>query len=398
MNRPLRVLIIIDHLGLGGAQRSVVNYCKAHDSSKVELLLCALGKNVEMVPDDLPVRIEVLGFAKWNPLAVLRLRKTLSAFRPDIVYANLTKSLFAAWFLSFFYNGTFVYHERGNGSYQSTREAVGHALLAKFMFFLKKRTFKRMAAIIVNGENVVRSMLASGFSRNLAIKVVENAVDLSQYRFSPEQREQIRARMRSGFGIPPDAPVLINVGRFSSGKNWPAFFETVKGALQISPRIHALAVGDGPILDEMKTLVETMGLSDRIHFTGFRQDVASLLLASDLLVFTSLHEGAPVVVKEAMACGVPVVGYDVGDLSAVLRQGVDGFIVPTGDFNLLKTQVNRILADKTFLRRAGEACKARALETFGIESMALRIETTLREFHVARLEKQPPNSAIQDCQ
>lgn len=110
---------------------------------------------------------------------------------------------------------------------------------------------------------------------------------------------------RKDIGVPETAFLLVSVGELINRKNHILILQALKELNNIN--IHYLIVGKGPLLTNLKDFVNINNMSDRVHFLGYRTDIAELYKASDVCCFPSLHEGLPVALMEAMACGLPIV-------------------------------------------------------------------------------------------
>ena len=179
--------------------------------------------------------------------------------------------------------------------------------------------------------------------------------------------------------------VLLNLGllyqdergRDRFEKNWPAFFEAVACATNGAADTRVLAVGSGTLLSRMKELCRNLGLEGQTLFTGYRDDVPRLLLAADVMACTSVRESGPIVVQEAMACGVPVVTYDVGETRAMVRENLDGQVVDNGDVEGLAAQLKHVLSDPAKRAAYSESCRERAVAEFDVRVMVRRMELVL---------------------
>jgi glycosyltransferase involved in cell wall biosynthesis len=133
------------------------------------------------------------------------------------------------------------------------------------------------------------------------------------------------------------------------------------------PRLRLVVVGDGPEETKVRALVDELGIADRVHFTGLRSDVPDLLPGFDVSCLSSVHEGAPLVVLESMAAGVPMVATDCGALRDLVADGEEGFIVPVGDESALASRLERLIVDPDVRRAMGERARARAEREYSIE-------------------------------
>jgi glycosyltransferase involved in cell wall biosynthesis len=136
-------------------------------------------------------------------------------------------------------------------------------------------------------------------------------------------------RARSALGIPADALVVGAVGRLVPQKGFPdllAAFRRV--ADRFGDTAHLVIVGSGPDLDALREQARALGIGRRVLLTGFRNDVREIMPSFDVMAFSSLYEGLPVALLEAMACGVAVVATSVPGLVEVLADRQNALMVP----------------------------------------------------------------------
>lgn len=138
------------------------------------------------------------------------------------------------------------------------------------------------------------------------VHILHNAVDLSVYKYSLEERQKIR----NEFKIPADTILVGHIGRFDAQKNHEFLLRIFAQIIELHSDAILLLVGRGPLEDAIRALIGELGLTDRVIFAGVRGDVPKLLSAMDVLVFPSLYEGMPNVVIEAQASGLPCVISD----------------------------------------------------------------------------------------
>ena len=132
--------------------------------------------------------------------------------------------------------------------------------------------------------------------------VLKNAVDTARWRYDPTLR--LATRRQLGLG---DKPTVGHVGRFALQKNHRFLIEIFAALTEMEPEAQLVLVGEGELVDEVLEQVDKLGLEDRVHYLGQRQDVPALMNAFDALLLPSFYEGLPVVGVEAQAVGLPVV-------------------------------------------------------------------------------------------
>jgi len=204
---------------------------------------------------------------------------------------------------------------------------------------------------------------ASDLFRNRS-SVVYDAVEIPPV-WAPEER----ARQRHQLGLPADRPVVAVTGQVSEVKG---IWEFVAAADKLRSRDVLFAVlGDdlrtkGVVRRQMEMKVEALGLSERFRFLGFRENAPELIQAFDVVAVPSRIEPFGLASLEAMAAARPVVASRVGGVPEVVRDGVDGLLVPTRDPEALAAAISRLLDSPEERMAMGANGRRRASETFGI--------------------------------
>jgi len=154
--------------------------------------------------------------------------------------------------------------------------------------------------------------------------VINNGIDKN--KFNPDR---VYPDVRIELGIPAGAMLVLFIARFTAHKQPLVLLEAFARALPENPDLHLLMVGDG---DQQATAVEMVkrkGLTDKVTFQSFRQDVPAVLAAADIFVLPSLWEGLPIGLLEAMAMGKAVIASEVDGTREIVRSGENGWMVST---------------------------------------------------------------------
>jgi glycosyltransferase involved in cell wall biosynthesis len=381
MGEPFRILVVIDKLDCGGAEQALSNFATLTHRPDCQVHIACLGRKIErdLGFDEAGVETTVLNMGRWNPFAAGRLMRLVRSFRPHVLSCWLNKSAMVGAAVARKAGIPFVYHERDQGT-KDEIHAVSHlSLLTKLLIRQKRKALASAQAVIACGGGAAEDLLALNMADKNRLSVIRNSVDLSRFNWDSEQAIEMRRCARTALHISHGAVVLANFSRFHQQKNWPAFFRAVQAARYRHQGIRALAVGKGPLLEEMKRMAQDIGLGDVVLFPGYRSDVPELMLASDILLFPSLREGDSNTVKQAMACGLPVVGYAAGDTAVAVRSGQDGFICDVGDENSLIANLLRVAEDPALRQALSHSARARAFAEFGGDKTARGIEKVLRD-------------------
>jgi glycosyltransferase involved in cell wall biosynthesis len=151
------------------------------------------------------------------------------------------------------------------------------------------------------------------------------------------------------------------------------------------PDVDFLVVGEGSLGAQLAGLAERLGLGQRVHFTGIRHDVPALLAGVDVLALTSIYEGFPNVVLEAMAVGAVAVAADVGGCRELVASGETGLLVPAGAPVAVAAAVMQVLRDPVLARRLALAARRRVEDEFAVGVMARRTSEAYLALLRARL-------------
>lgn len=185
-----------------------------------------------------------------------------------------------------------------------------------------------------------------------------------------------RARVRRELGISDTAVVGITVANLRRQKDYPNLLRAAKVALTADPQLTLLAVGQGPLADEVAALHAELDLGERFRLLGFRRDVHDLMATADFFVLGSAHEGLPVAIMEAYAAGLPVVATAVGGVPDAVTPET-GILVPPHDHQRLAEAILAMAANPE--RRSAMAAAARgASANYDIGQAVAEQEQTYR--------------------
>ena len=220
-----------------------------------------------------------------------------------------------------------------------------------------------------------------GFVPPERLRFIGNGIDVERFHPLP------RATSHDG------SLTLICTARLEPVKNHPQLFEAVKQLKERGIATRLWLVGDGELKTEYQALCETMGIADRVEFLGYRDDVPALLAQADVSVLTSVKEGIPRALLEAMAMELPVIGTRVVGTEETVRDGETGYLIEYGDAAALADQLARLAADPALRARLGKRGREVVLAEFDeaqiVESLATVYRLVLRNKGVATPAVQP---------
>jgi glycosyltransferase involved in cell wall biosynthesis len=207
------------------------------------------------------------------------------------------------------------------------------------------------------------------------VTTVLNGIDHRKFR-----RDRARvADARAALGAQPDDIVIGAVGRLEPQKRFDLLLDAFAVINQRFPRARLLIVGDGSSRKALDTQINALQLGDRCRLVGHLDDVVPAYHAFDLLVQSSDYEGTPNAVLEAMAFEVPIVATAAGGTAEIVRDGVDGRVVPSGQVDLLIRDVTRALEDPAGATAMAQQARLRVEGELSFETRVRRIERIYSE-------------------
>jgi glycosyltransferase involved in cell wall biosynthesis len=375
----MRLLLLVRDLAVGGSQRqlAVLAAGLARRGHDVGVIVLYAGGALEALLANSGARLLPIGKAgRWDVTGpLLRLRRLLRDESADAVYAFLpTQTTLAALLLPLRSRTKLVFGLRAGGMQLDNYDA-----LSAFSYRTEAWLAARADLIIANARAVRADARARGLPDRIA--VVPNGIDTEAMRPDPEAGRALRRRLQLAEGD----FVIGCMARLDPMKDHANLLTAAARSIRTEPDARFVCVGDGPA-DYRHALHRTaseLGLAERLVWAGELDDVRAAYAAFDIATLPSAFgEGFPNVVGEAMACGVPVVATDVGDVAAII--GETGEVVPARDADQLSAGWSRLrqrLAREPDLRaRARAAIVAR----YSLAAMVERTEQALTQLVAGR--------------
>jgi glycosyltransferase involved in cell wall biosynthesis len=363
MAERIRVLWLIKGLGPGGAEQLLVNHAEVRDAERFDIEAAYLvpWKN-HLVPrlEAAGVRVTLLdGAHEWDPRWAARLRRLLHARPFDVVHlhspyvAGISRPL----------TRTLPRRERPALVYTEHNRWPRHSRATRL---LNRATIALDDADLSVSADVRSTMPPK---RQAQVEVLEHGVVVDEVRAMRSQREDVREELQ----IESDEIVFGTVANYRREKAYEVLLEAARIALQSGERIRFVAVGQGPLEDEMRALHAQLGLGDRVLLLGYREDAVRVMSAFDVFTLSSRHEGLPVSLMDALALGLPVVATRAGGLPGAIDDGVEGRLVPIDDPAALAAAYVEVARDASSRRAMADAASKRATD-FDITTAARRLE------------------------
>jgi glycosyltransferase involved in cell wall biosynthesis len=365
----IKILHLIASRGIGGAERILLTLLKNIDRGKFELILGAFvdqGKGKDFFwnkAKELDLPLEPIKYKNpYNFLQILQLSRILKKHHPDIIHTHGYKTNVLGFLVAKLFKIPIV--TTVHGLHSGRNKPMIWASLKLL------RHFNRIIAVSdqIKGELRTQKVPPKKMItvRNVPpIKTQENSTKASTFR------EEI--------GIPRNAKLIGFVGRLEPIKGCSQFIRTIPRVTKSNPDSFFVVVGDGPERNSLESLARQLRIENRVCFCGFRDDPMNVFQSLDLYVLSSLSEGIPVAMLEAMSHGVPVIATRVGGIPEVIKDRVNGILVPPQNpMYLVESILESLNNPNEAAKRALEAKKT-IINKYSIEKWVEKIQNIYLE-------------------
>lgn len=355
----LRIVHVVDSLEFGGLERVVTDLAIAQkargDAVSVFSINATAGFSGELRGAGIPV---LIGDKRrsWDRQVMRALRA--HAASADVVHAhNFVPNYYAA--AAFF--------GRLNRPVQvSTCHDMGSRLSNRKLRWLYRWSLTRTERVAMVGQQVHDRFVQGGIVRAQRASTVLNGIPTARFADAPERRDAARRAL----GLAPSDLVIGCVGRLVALKNHALVIRALPALLGTIPQARLVIVGEGELDGELRALVTSLQLDERVHFAGRRSDVAALLPAFDVFAMPSLTEGLSIALLEACATRLAVVATSVGGNPEIIHHDRTGLLVPPADLEATTDALRALLGAPDLRARLGTAAAQWVREHASIDALS----------------------------
>ena len=363
---PKKILLfVIPSLVEGGAERVITNVITYLDKEKYDIYLALFEKKgpyLHQIPD----YVKVYDFKKKSRYSflklILRLNRLFRKLRPNTVVSFLAYTNVVVHLAKFMagYRFNLVTSVQTNLSLETS-----NARLSRIRYFLYKFLFNYANFIVVPSAGVKKDLEEKFNIIERKIKIIYTPIDLKKImKLKEEEVKDLRIKENS---------FLLTLGRLTKAKGHPYLLRAYS---RINEEIHEkfVILGRGQEEERLKSLVNELGIREHVIFLGFQKNPYKFLNKASIFVLSSLWEGFPNVLLEAMVCGVPVISTDCpSGPSEIITNGKNGILVPPADEEALAEAMLKLLKNKNLRKHFSIKGKKRA-EDFRIEKILPQYE------------------------
>ena len=377
---PIRLMKVMTTYFQGGTEGQVLNLVRRMDRQAFDLQFACLRKGGDMLRE-----FEMLGI----PISEFRIRNLyrpqtfmqqwrfaayLRAQRIQIVHSyNFYANMFAIPAARMARTPVVLASIRDRGVYLTPNQKMA-----------QKAVCRLADRILVNAESIREWLLEQDYAAS-RISVIKNGVDMSRYAGTGNS-----AHIRQELGIPESAPIVVLIARLNPQKGVDEFIRAASLLRTSHPNVRFLIVGakiqyqegvfsqDRKYLQELQQLAVDLDVGGKVIFAGHRTDTPEILAEAAISVLPSHSEGLSNTLLESMAAGIPTVATNVGGNPELVKDQVNGILIPVKSPEHLAQAMRVILDDPQLASRFGRQAKIMANENFSLEKMTADTQALYR--------------------
>ena len=363
------VALVIGQLSLGGSEKQIYLLARGlHNSGSYNVFVIVLSVVTEPYGKMLEKEgICIISLKRKIPhFDIFRMRtfhKIIHEKKIDILYSfSLTANFYSYFSLLFNRRVKFI---SGSRNVETNRSK----LLQKIDDFI----IRKADALVTNSNDNLEHLLSISSKPNkINGYVIHNGINV-----------QSETKLKSN--LKTKELVIGTVALFKKQKNYPLFIELCKSITDKYSNVNFISIGTGFDFDKMVDYAKSKNINSKIKFLGDRLDVIEIMSKDfNIFVLTSVREGLPNVIMEAMSCGLPVVATNVGGVSELVEHGKNGFLVPSGDLDGLVKYCKILINDPNLRSKMGQKGKDFIKMNYSSEKMVREFEEVFESLEVSK--------------
>ena len=374
--KTIRVLHAITRLIVGGAQENTIYTAAMLDNSKFKVdVLSGLqtGSEGSLIEEANEKRINLLFIDELvreispvnDGITLFKLYNTMRNNHYDIVHTHSSKAGILGRWAARLAGVPVIIHTIHGWSF--------HEYLPSFQkniyIFLEKITARFTDVLVVVSESDFNIGINEGIGRKSQYRLIRSAIPRIKFNHMEKENNTIRKKLQ----IPDHVVVIGNVGRLSDQKNPLEWIHIAHRLSKEVDDVIFLLVGDGPLRLDIEEEIKKLQLSEKVILTGLTRDVQSYLSIMDVFLITSLWEGLPRTVLQAMAMGIPVVAYKSGGIPEVVNDGISGYLCNQGDTDEMTKKTILLLKNPIMREEMGRKGRSMISNEFDLQVMIKQV-------------------------
>ncbi|MDI6802583.1 MAG: glycosyltransferase family 4 protein [Bacteroidota bacterium] len=348
--RKIKVLHIITLFSVGGATETVVSIAKglkdkgydvtiisgSHISSEGNMLPIAkeFGLNVTIIPD-LKRNIHPI----YDLKSLFHIKKIIKEGNFDIVQTHSSKAGIIGRFAARLAGVKHIVHTIHGLPFHSYQNSI----IRWLYIFIEKLSAKITSVLVAVSNQIVKESLHYKVGKNEQFVVIRSGFNTDDYRVNPETSDKYRKML----GFKRDDFVIGKISRLSKLKGHSILIQVLPNIIKEFPQVKIMFVGDGEMMNELVTKVKGLGINEHVIFTGAvpPSAIPDYLSAMDAVIHTSLHEGLPRVIPQALLMRKPVITYNLDGAPEIIIDDYNGLLIPPLNDELLQNSIKKLIKE-----------------------------------------------------
>jgi len=376
-NDKIKILYLVTELKTGGVKTLILGLVKKLDRKKFEPVVVSITPIAEIGKKIEEEGVKVLSlsanfkYIRYSPLIVLRLISIINKEKPEILHSHIFSADFLGRIIGKFCKVPIIISTIHN-------EKFGREFYEKLLKYTEK--FCDMTTIV--SQNVAKVMVEKKVVSEGRFRVIYNGIELNSFNLD---KDLMRKKIRSELNLKENQKVLISVGRLTEQKGYPCLIEAFNNLIKKYPDLALIILGEGEDREKLEREVKIKNLKENISFLRNKDNVPEYLAASDVFVSSSLWEGLPLSILEAMASRLPVIATQVGGVPEIIKEGETGFLVEPKNSKALAEKIGYLLSlPQEERKKVGEKGRKLVEEKFTLDKMVKSYENLYEEFCTKR--------------
>ncbi len=360
----MKILHLISSSGLFGAERVVIELSKSLKQAYnfhpiVGVIKNAYNPHIEIAEEAKANHIDSVIFpckGQFDLKLVILLRDYIKNNKVDIIHCHGYKSNFYG-----------LLSAKNKLPLVSTNHNwLTHHWRLKIYCFLDAFWMRYFDHIVAVSDEIKKDMLKYKIPKE-KISVIDNGINIDRFN-----REILTEGIKKGLGLNGNVKVIGTIGSLKFEKGHIYLLRAAKEILGIVKNVKFLIVGDGPLRKQLVDETRKLLIEDNIIFTGHRNDIPEILSIMDIFVLSSVKEGLPMVLLEAMAAKKPVIATRVGAIPKVIEDKKDGILINPGNVPELKDAIGCLLTDREFSKGLSRNAYNKVIQEFSSSAMCAK--------------------------
>jgi len=339
---------------IGGAEKLLLTLAKGADKAKFDIILGVFthSQNELLYKEAIKLGIAVEPIKvkhSYDISQLINLYRLIKKHRPNIIHTHGYKTNMLGFIMAKLFRIPIVTTFHGWGESSNVLTRIYYMISFKLLPYFN---------LIIAVSNQIRETVGTMGVPARRLRTIKNIPGLVA-----QEPAFAACTLKEELGIPQKAKTVGFIGRLEQIKGCRQFIQAASVVNKKEPDIRFLVIGEGQEREVLEHQVKELGLKDRVIFCGYRFDMAPVYKELDLYVISSLSEGIPLTLLEAMYYGIPIVATRVGGIPEVIRDGINGILVPPNDDKALAENIITSLTHRQkTMERALEAKKTIATE------------------------------------